>query len=554
MAKIVVISGEYPSTEYVYGDVFVHSRVMQIRKYFDVEVVGYNNYISSLRQYTYEGIPVLITSNIELFYSRLIEAKPDIVIGHFVQHNYLDFILSIKKPLVIFFHGYEILSWRRRLMNYNSIGSLRYLLPYAISNCIQRRKLRRFVHLSNQKDSIHFVFVSNWLYNAAKRDLKISFRKHQIIPNGIDTDRFVFEKKHLELRRKILLLRSFKAKNYANDIAIDAILLLSKRAFFDELEFCIQGEGYLYKSLTEKIRHFKNVTFNNAFVENKGIPQIHKSYGIFLCPSRLDTQGVSMCEAMSSGLVPITTCVGGIPEYVEDGVSGFFANDSKGIADKIELLYRNPEVFAKMSINARKYVEDKCKLSVTAERELDLIQSLASPLEGKGLYKQCSRCVLDTHDDSNITFDQSGICSYCRSYENQESRFVKKGEDASRELSLIVKQIQEAGEGSPYDCIIGLSGGVDSTYLAYQAGIQGLRPLLVHFDNGWNSELAIHNIECVVNKTGFDLHTFVMDWEEFRDIQLSFLKASVVDIELVTDHAIITKLYQLAIKFNIKYI
>jgi N-acetyl sugar amidotransferase len=151
-------------------------------------------------------------------------------------------------------------------------------------------------------------------------------------------------------------------------------------------------------------------------------------------------------------------------------------------------------------------------------------------------------------------FDNNGVCSYCRAYEIQEAIFVKKGADADHELKTLVDKIKIAGSGKQYDSIIGISGGVDSTYLAYQAKKLGLRPLAVHFDNGWNSELAVNNIEKIIGELGFDLETFVMDWEEFRDIQLSFLKSSVVDIELVTDHAIITKLYQLAIQHNIKYI
>ncbi len=169
-------------------------------------------------------------------------------------------------------------------------------------------------------------------------------------------------------------------------------------------------------------------------------------------------------------------------------------------------------------------------------------------------YQQCTRCILDTNDDLEIRFDENGVCSHCHSYDIQESKYVMKGEAATAELNKLINQVKEAGQGKPYDCIIGLSGGVDSTYLAYQAKKFGLRPLAVHFDNGWNSELAVKNIENIINRLGFDLFTFVVDWEEFKDIQLSFLKASVVDIELVTDHAILTKLYQLAIKNKIRYI
>lgn len=169
-------------------------------------------------------------------------------------------------------------------------------------------------------------------------------------------------------------------------------------------------------------------------------------------------------------------------------------------------------------------------------------------------YRQCTRCILDTSDDSQILFDEQGVCSYCITYDQQKSTSLKTDDDGKQELQKWVNEIRKAGAGKPYDCILGLSGGVDSTYLALKAKELGLRPLTVHFDNGWNSELAVANIENIITRLGFDLHTVVVDWEEFRDLQLAFLRASVVDIELVTDHAIIASLYQIALKNKVKYI
>jgi N-acetyl sugar amidotransferase len=170
------------------------------------------------------------------------------------------------------------------------------------------------------------------------------------------------------------------------------------------------------------------------------------------------------------------------------------------------------------------------------------------------IYQQCVQCVLDTNDSSLIEFNEVGICNYCLKYEEDERKFVIKGDVGQRALRQIVEKIKKAGGRKPYDSLLGISGGVDSSYLALQAKKLGLRPLLVHFDNGWNSELAVDNIEKIISKLGFDLHTLVVPWEEFRDLQLAFLRASVVDIEMVTDHAILATLYKLAIKFNIKYI
>jgi len=168
-------------------------------------------------------------------------------------------------------------------------------------------------------------------------------------------------------------------------------------------------------------------------------------------------------------------------------------------------------------------------------------------------YKQCNRCVMDT-SDPDITFNDEGVCNHCKRYEAQLSTRVYHGEEASSRLATLVSSIKNAGKGKEYDCIIGVSGGVDSTYVAYLTKQLGLRPLAVHFDNGWNSELAVSNIEKTLEKVGIDLYTYVMDWTTFRDLQLSFLLASTPDGETPTDHAINALLWQEANKRNIKYI
>ncbi|MFN2439278.1 MAG: N-acetyl sugar amidotransferase, partial [Chitinophagaceae bacterium] len=168
-------------------------------------------------------------------------------------------------------------------------------------------------------------------------------------------------------------------------------------------------------------------------------------------------------------------------------------------------------------------------------------------------YKQCSISVMDNIADPNISFDSNGVSNYYYEYQQKEKK-VYKGADGKKRLQGIIEKIKLAGKGKKYDCITGVSGGVDSTYATLQIKKLGLNPLIVHFDNGWNSELAVKNIENIISRLGFDLYTLVVDWNEFKDIQLSFIKASVVDIETITDHAIIATLYKLAVEKNIKYV
>lgn len=169
-------------------------------------------------------------------------------------------------------------------------------------------------------------------------------------------------------------------------------------------------------------------------------------------------------------------------------------------------------------------------------------------------YRQCSLSVMDNIADPDIRFDEKGICNYYYEYLETEKNFVKKGAEGEKEYQRIIQQIKEEGKGNEYDCILGVSGGVDSTYLAYLASLQNLRVLCVHFDNGWNSELAVMNIENIVSKCGFQLYTYVIDWNEFRDIQRSYFKANVIDIEAVTDIAIFSALDILCKKFKVKNI
>jgi N-acetyl sugar amidotransferase len=156
--------------------------------------------------------------------------------------------------------------------------------------------------------------------------------------------------------------------------------------------------------------------------------------------------------------------------------------------------------------------------------------------------------------DPDITFDSQGVCSHCHRFALVAAKQLIPVRERPARLGELTEKIKKEGDGRDYNCIIGVSGGVDSTYVAYLTHELGLRPLAVHFDNGWNSELAVANIEKALKKLSIDLHTYVVDWPEFRDLQLSFLRASTPDGEVPTDHAILALLYQMAIRHHVKYI
>lgn len=169
-------------------------------------------------------------------------------------------------------------------------------------------------------------------------------------------------------------------------------------------------------------------------------------------------------------------------------------------------------------------------------------------------YQICNRCVMDT-TASDIEFDADGVCNFCKDYEERCNHVVfEKTEDKDIKRDNLIEKIKLDGKGKEYDCIVGVSGGVDSSYVLHLAIQAGLRPLAVHMDNNWNSELAVNNINNLISSLGVDLHTHVINWGEYRELMQSFFDADVIDIELLYDNAMTAVNYDLAKKYGIKYI
>lgn len=168
-------------------------------------------------------------------------------------------------------------------------------------------------------------------------------------------------------------------------------------------------------------------------------------------------------------------------------------------------------------------------------------------------YRICSRCLMDT-SDPDIFFDEAGVCNHCYDYQQRikDKKYLSKKEPGA--IDRLVQQIKGEGKRKKYDCIVGVSGGVDSTYTMYKVKQLGLRPLAVHLDNGWDSELAVDNVKKFLKQLDIDLHTLVLDWEEFKALQLAFLKASTPDSEIPSDHAIVASLYRAADEYGVRFI
>ncbi len=169
-------------------------------------------------------------------------------------------------------------------------------------------------------------------------------------------------------------------------------------------------------------------------------------------------------------------------------------------------------------------------------------------------YQICKNCVMDT-TDSKIIFDKKGVCDHCNTYYKDILPHWHTDETGDKELRKIIEKIKEEGKGKDFDCIMGMSGGIDSSYLLYVMKEQyGLRPLVFHVDAGWNSQIAVNNIERLIDGLGLDLYTEVINWEEIKDLQLAFFKSGVPHIDVPQDHAFFATMYKFASKNNIKYI
>lgn len=375
---LVILNNNYPSIDNPYGDVFVHSRLKYYVDSFNVVVLGYRPFEKD-SSYNFEGINVSNYSNKDRYVEAIKFNKPNVIGIHFVGGWLYDAFLKHNKdiPVVIWIHGEEALGWYRRLYNY-SFSSFIKLGIFIAKNIYQLYHLRRIIKHSNKVSNIQFIFVSKWMKRITETDTFCKINQYSIIPNPIDTDLFQYNFKDNKLSKKILLIRSFQTKKYANDLAIDAILLLSKRNFFNDLTFDLYGKGQYFDKLTAPLKEFSNIKLHNYFITNVNIPEVHKKHGIFLCPTRQDAQGVSMCEAMASGLVPISSDNTAIPEFINHMFSGILTNNALEIADAIEQLVINPKLFDSLSKNASESIGEKSGHKTVVQRELNILLKTVS--------------------------------------------------------------------------------------------------------------------------------------------------------------------------------
>ncbi len=371
----LLVTHNYPTYEKLYQFAFVHTRVRLYNELnTNVDVLSLNNKKPE-KHYEFNNINVLSGPS-DTLEKALSNGKYSVVLVHYLTQEMWSILRNYVHtlPIILWLHGAEVQPWHRRKCICNNDAE--ELKARELSD--ERMQLWKDVFTTCNNSQMHFVFVSHYFAKNVMEDYQITLPKksYSIIHNSIDTRLFKFKPKSVDLRKRILSIRPFASRIYANDLTVKAILLLSEESFFDDLEFRIIGKGALFETTLEPLRMFDNVIIEKRFLQQNEISKLHHQYGIFLSPSRMDSQGVSRDEAMASGLVPITNNVAAIPEFVDEHC-GILTEpeDFKGIAEGIKRLYYDPDLFSQLSQNAAKRVEGQSSFNKTIQKEISLINS-----------------------------------------------------------------------------------------------------------------------------------------------------------------------------------
>lgn len=376
--RALVICNGYPSKRALYKNGFIHSRVVQYRNAgLAVDVYYHHEPVISGYRYQYEGVDVYVGRSADLK-RHIAELSYDVFLVHFASpERVLPLIeMSPQTPIICWIHGFEAEAWHRRWFNFiDSSKSIQEALDKKIEFYDSQTRFMKWF-IENRSLKTTFVNVSHWFQNfVVEPDLRVSFDNSVVIPNPIDDRLFLARKKNPEFRKRILSIRPFASEKYANDLSVECILELSKRPFFKELKFEIVGQGRLFKETLAPLDGFPNVEITEGFLKPTEIVAAHARNGVFLCPTRFDSQGVSMCEAMSSGLVPVATNIAAIPEFAVNDSSALLVPPESplALADAIEELYFDAELYSSLSTKAASSIREICGATAVSEAELDLI-------------------------------------------------------------------------------------------------------------------------------------------------------------------------------------
>lgn len=375
-SDVLVVAKQYPSYEDLYKYGFLHTRLKGYKQ--QNKLVNMFRVTSKAEEFgfsEFEGIDV-VSHNHKMLDKLLASGVYKKVCIHLLDSKIWEVVQKYKDQIeiLIWIHGADIRSWERKSFEADSLSAAEVVRQKKLSE--QRKRFWKNILLNDLGVKVQFIFVSQYFREESEQDLGVKFPDNQchIIHNYIDSSIFTYETKSVSQRFKILSIRPFANKTYANDLTVNAILELAKKPNFKKFDIAIYGEGVLFDELTAPLKQFSNVSLNKTFLTHSQIAALHKSYGVFLVPTRLDSQGVSRGEAMASGLVPITTNVAAIPEFVDEQ-SGIIVppEDYKALAESIYSLSKNSSRFKKLSFNTFNRVNQQCGFKLTIKNEIELL-------------------------------------------------------------------------------------------------------------------------------------------------------------------------------------
>jgi len=372
---IIVLVAKYKTEDNPYVNGFVHTRVKSYLEHGVESKVFVLNNSDTPGGYSIDGVDVI--SGNEKEFKKVIESFEDVSLCiHFLDSKMIKAISKLNKKVktVVFVHGVEALKWYQRLFKgaFSSFRQAMSFVKYIFVNNREMKTIRDF--LKGDTSNYTFVTVSKWMKNAAEKTWNCRGKLNwEIIPNIVDTTRFKYFEKGEEDRFKLLSIRPFSSGKYANDITTDLILNLKKEFNEDKISMIWVGEGRLYEKTVAPVKSIKNITLVNRMLNQSEIPSFHQKAGLFICPTRQDAQGVSMCEAMSGGLVPITLWNTAIPEYLPDEPI-LRCNNVKDMENLVRYLMENKDEFLRLSRKCSDFVKEKCSAENTTERELAIIK------------------------------------------------------------------------------------------------------------------------------------------------------------------------------------
>ncbi len=369
-SDVMVLSNGYPANDDLYRNAFLHSRVkgyQRLGRAVDVVVYRRGN-PDQVRGF--DGIDVVTMSDETL--PMALDAHRHVLV-HFMNRPMWEAIAPRLDSLraTIWIHGYEIQPWHRRAFNETTEAGRE-----AAENASSERESLWSHVLRTQHPNLRFVFVSQTLRQQVEEDYGITLPidRYRVIHNPIDVEHFAFLSKDPEQRFRILSIRPFASRVYANDLSVEAILALQSEPEFPHLRFRIVGDGPLFEQTVAPVRGLPNVELQQRFITSQQIAEMHREFGIFLVPSRMDSQGVSRDEAMASGLVPVTTAIAAIPEFVDEQCGVLAAPESSAeLAAGILRLVRDPQLFTRMSAAAAARVRADRAAQAILLAELDVI-------------------------------------------------------------------------------------------------------------------------------------------------------------------------------------